>query len=241
MKRKIDKAAFDALSDAIKALYKEKDGMYVLDLEDGEDDAAELKRAKDREVQARKEAEKKLKELQDKLDEGSTLDAKKKGDIETLEKSWKEKLEKRESELLAKIKTKDAFIQKTLVDSVASSMSSKLAGDKAHLLSLHIKQRLVADVEGDVPTTKVLDANGNVSALTIADLEKEFVANKDFSAILVGNKANGSGAPVNNQQKVNSGANNLDANGKPRSFSSLSVQEKVDYIKQQKENNNNQG
>lgn len=236
LKRKIDKDAYDKLDDSVKKMYADKDGSYVLQLE-GDDDAAELKRAKDREVQARKDAEKKAKELQEQLDEATGNDAKKRGDIETLEKSWREKNEKVTKELTDKLSAKDAFIQKTLVDSVATSLAAKLAGDKSTILLPHIKARLTADLAGDAPTTKVLDATGKPSALSIEDLEKEFVANKDFSSIIVGSKASGSSASKDRQQQTGNGSAPLDANGKPRAFREMTPAERVAHLDAKKQIN----
>lgn len=236
LKRKISKDVFDKLSDELKGAYEEKDGSYLLKVE-GDDDAGELKRAKDREVQARKDAEKKAKELQEQLDELSGNDAKKRGDIETLEKSWKEKNEKLEKDFKEKLAKKDDFIRNTLVDSVARQLATKLSGDKATLLLPHVKSRLTADLDGDVPTTKILDATGKVSALTIEELEKEFVANKDFSTIIVGSKASGSGTSKETQQK-GQGSAPLGANGQPLSFKEMSVQDRIAHINAKKENSN---
>lgn len=66
LKRKISKEAFDKLSEDIKAEYKEQDGEYVLDI-DGDEDTGALKRAKDREAQLRRDAEKRAKEAEEKL------------------------------------------------------------------------------------------------------------------------------------------------------------------------------
>ena len=87
LKRKIDKAAFDKLSKDIQAEYVEKDGEYVLDVDGGDDDTGALRRAKDRAVQERKDAEKRAREAEEKLAELDDNDARKKGDIEKLEAS----------------------------------------------------------------------------------------------------------------------------------------------------------
>ena len=234
LKRKIDKKAFDELDEAIKKLYSEKDGSYVLAIE-GDDDAGELKRAKDREVQARKDAEKKAKELQEQLDEATGNDARKRGDIETLEKSWKEKFDKREKELLDKLSGKETYIRSTLVDNVATQLAAKIS-TTPNLMLPHIKARLAADFDGDTPVTRILDKDGKVSALSLEDLEKEFVANKDFSAIIVGSKASGSGTSKETTQK-GQGSAPLDAQGKPISFRELPVAERVAYLQAKKQSN----
>lgn len=236
--RKINKDVYDKLSDELKEFYEEKNGSYVLKLDGGnDDDVGELRRANDRLKQENKDFKKELKELNDKLEDISGIDAKKRGDIETLEKSWKEKLDKTTKELTDKLTGKDTFIRTTLVDSVATQLATKLCADKSGIILPHIKARLTADLEGETPTTKVLDKDGKVSALTIEDLEKEFVANKDFSSIIVGSKASGSGTPNGNQQRGHGGAP-LDANGKPVAFKDMSIQQRVDHIKAKKEASN---
>lgn len=191
LKRKISKEAFEKLPEALQGEYVEKDGEYVLDI-DGDEDTGALKRAKDREAQLRRDAEKELKEIRSRLEELEGDDARKRGDIETLEKSWKSKLETREAELTSKLEAKDGFIKNALVDNVAKDIAHKISTSPSLILP-HIKARLAADFEGDSPTTKVLDAKGQPSALTVEELEQEFVANKDFSAIIIGSKASGSG------------------------------------------------
>lgn len=237
--RKINKDVFDKLSDELKGFYEEKNGSYVLkvDGDGGDEDPAELRRALERERQDKKDLKKELKDLNDKLEETTGIDAKKRGDIETLEKSWKEKLDKITKEFTDKLTAKDAFIRTTLVDSVATQMAVKLCADKSSIILPHIKARLTADLEGESPATKVLDAHGKVSALTVEDLEKEFVANKDFSFIIVGSKANGSGTSNGNSRRGHGGAP-LDASGKPVPFSQMTVQQRVDHIKAKKEASN---
>ncbi len=230
--RKLTKAKYEKLSDELKAEYKEVDGEYVLDVE-GDEDTSSLKRAKDREVQKRKEAEEKLKELQDQLDGISDTDARKKGDIETLEKSWKDKYDKREKELVAKIEGKDGFIKSALVDNVASNLAHKISNAPSLILP-HIKARLAADLDGETPVTKVLDKDGKVSALSVEDLEKEFVANKDFSAIIIGSKASGGGASTSNLAKPG-GSATLNNNQQAPDLAKLSPAELGARLKAQRE------
>lgn len=219
LKRKIDKAAFDKLSKDLQAEYIEKDGDYVLDVEGGnDDDNGALRRAKDRAVQERKDAEKRAKEAEDKLTDLGDNDARKAGDIEKLEASWRGKLEAQKAESDATIKDKDAFISKTLVDSVAAAMAAKISTSPALILP-HIKARLQADLTGDAPTTKYLDASG--VSITAEALEKEIVDNKDFAPIIVASKAKGGGAPDKGQQRLG-GASRKTNDGKPVLLASLS-------------------
>ena len=195
LKKKITKADYEKLADHFKSEYVEKNGEYHLDLDDEESGA--LMRAKDREKEARKEAEAKLAEAQAKLAELQDGDSRKRGDIETLEKSWKSKLEDTTKQLTEKLSKKDSFIKASLVDSVAQQLASKISTSPA-LIMPHIKARLAADLEGDSPSTKVLDKDGKLSALSVDDLANEFVTNPDFGAIIIGSKASGSRAPSQN-------------------------------------------
>lgn len=214
LKKKVSAKQHAELDDALKSFYIEKDGDFVLDL-DGDDDTGELKRAKDRESQRRKEAETKARELQEKLDGLDNADARKKGDIETLEKSWQGKNDSLKAEYETKLKAKDAYLQKMLVDSVAGEISSQIS-KKPNVLKLHIKQRLLADLDGDEPKTKVLDKDGKPSAMTIEELKQEFVANDDFADIIIGSKATGSGAGSDGRgQPKGNGAANFGAENKP--------------------------
>ena len=195
LKKKISKVDYEKLPDHFKAEYVEKGGEFHLDLDDEESGA--LLRAKDREKELRKVAETKAKELEERLAELEGTDARKRGDIETLEKSWKSKLAETEKALTERLANKDAYLKNTLVDSVAQQIASKISTSPA-LIMPHIKARLAADLDGDTPSTKVLDKNGQLSALTIEELQNEFVTNPDFGAIIIGSKASGSRAPSQN-------------------------------------------
>lgn len=195
MKKKITKADYEKLAEGLKGEYVEKNGEYHLDLDDEESGA--LLRAKDREKELRKEAEARAKELEAKLAEVQDGDSRKRGDIETLEKSWKSKLDETTKGLTEKLSKKDSYIKSALVDNVAQQLASKISTSPA-LIMPHIKARLTADLDGDAPSTKVLDKDGKLSALTVDDLANEFVTNPDFGAIIIGSKASGSRAPSQN-------------------------------------------
>lgn len=227
LKRKLLTSAYDALSDEMKKLYAKKGDDYILDVEGdgGDDDPAELRRALDRTRTENRDFKKQLKDLEEKLEENTGIDAKKRGDIDALEASWKEKFTKRETELTEKLGAKDKFIEATLTDSTASQLATALAGDKASIMLPHVRSRLKVDLEGDKPTVKVLDAEGKVSALTTDDLKKEFMDKKDFSSIIVGSKASGSGTSKDTKQ-TGPGSAALDANGKPVLYTSLSMDDK---------------
>lgn len=232
LKKKLTKEEHAKLSDALKAEYIEDGDGFRLDV-DGDEDTGALKRAKDREAQLRKDAEKEAKELRERLESIEGDDARKKGDIATLEKSWQSKLEKQREEYEAKVSKLTSHTTKTLVDNVASQLAHKISNAPAIIMP-HIKSRLIADFEGDTPVTRVLDKDGKPSALTIDELANEFVANKDFSAIITASKAsggaarpsqNGGGAPKFNGQS-----------DKPADLSKMNPAELAAHLKEAKAN-----
>lgn len=232
LKKKLTKEEHAKLSDALKAEYIEDGDGFRLDV-DGDEDTGALKRAKDREAQLRKDAEKEAKELRERLESIEGDDARKKGDIATLEKSWQSKLEKQREEYEAKVSKLTSHTTKTLVDNVASQLAHKISNAPAIIMP-HIKSRLIADFEGDTPVTRVLGKDGKPSALTIDELANEFVANKDFSAIITASKAsggagkpsqNGGGAPKFNGQS-----------DKPADLSKMNPAELAAHLKEAKAN-----
>jgi len=230
LKKKLTKEEHAKLSDALKAEYIEDGDGFRLDV-DGDEDTGALKRAKDREAQLRKDAEKEAKELRERLESIEGDDARKKGDIATLEKSWQSKLEKQREEYEAKVSKLTAHTTKSLVDNVALSIATKISNAPAIILP-HIRARLQADFEGDEPKTRILDKDGKPSAMTIDELSAEFVANKDFSAIITGSKASGgAGKP---SQNGGGAPKNPGQSDKPADLSKMNPAELAAFIKEAK-------
>lgn len=226
LKAKISKAEHDKLPDALKSEYKADGDNFVLDVE-GAEDPAELRRARDREKEAarvaREEADaakKRAEEAEAKLADGEQTDARKKGDIAALEKSWKDKADKIE---------KDG---KEAADKLRGQMRNLLVRDKARelaeaistapeLILPHIESRLSAEFEGDMPTTRVLDVDGKPSAASVDDLRKELVATPKFAAIIKASSASGGGAG-------NGGGSN-GGGATDKSFGDLTERERIEF------------
>jgi hypothetical protein len=204
MKKKLNKTAFTALEAALQALYKKVDGKdgaeetYELDLEDDDDDDgkrddAALKAALAKERDAAKALKKELADIKKQKQEEDDDGKRKSGDVEALEKSWRKKLQDRETELNEIIEKKAAQLQKLLVDNAATELAASLSQSPSLILP-HIKARLtLEEVDGEVKV-RVLDKDGKPSASSLDDLKKEFFANKDFAPILVASKGSGGGS-----------------------------------------------
>lgn len=217
--------SLDGLDEKYHDLYeKQSDGKFHLKIED--DDGEELKRAKEHEVNARKDAEKKARELADqlkavqadikKLNDEKDDSHRKSGDVESLEASWQKKYSEREGDLQSKLDTVQSALQGQMVDNVARQMATKLAGDNADIIMPHIHNRLSVELDDDGHAkTRVLDAEGKASSYTTEELEKEFFTSERFAPIVVGSKAKGGGA---------TGARGGDHK---RKFSEMSSAEKV--------------
>lgn len=189
LKRKISKTEYDGLNDVLKAEYKANGDNYVLDT----DDATELLNARDLEKREKDAAREELKTVK------AELAALKKngGDFEALENSYKTRIASLEGEL--------AQVNTTLTgerrDRYANAEAAKIA---ARFTVPSIMQKEIAprlDIDPKDPTkVRVLDKDGKPSAMTLADLEKEFVDNPEYKGIVIASKATGSaGTPPNRQ------------------------------------------
>jgi hypothetical protein len=180
IKFKITKAAFDALSAEMKAEYivGDTEGEYVLDVLGlpAAEDVGPIKRALAKE----KETVKTLKGEKDTLQ--ATIDAA--PDVE--------KLKADHAKEVGKYKT---FTEKTLLDGTAQTLAAKISTVPA-LMSKELKGRMEVDLSGDEPVVRFKGADGKVDPnMTAEKLSAEYVANKDFSTIIIGSKASGGGAP----------------------------------------------
>lgn len=195
-KLKIDQAAYDALSDDHKALYKKADGAehYSLDLEPGEVPDVDGLRRKNSELLEEKKTE------QRKREEAERERAKKDGDVAALETSWQTRLDNEMGAERSKVTNLEAQLQTLTVGRAATELAASLAVvtngvSAAPVLLPHIQARLQLETSADGELkVRVLDANGKPSALTLEQLKDEFRANPMFAPMIQAGKAGGSGA-----------------------------------------------
>lgn len=205
LKYKLD--SLDGLDDATKALYEKKGDKFVLTVEGVEEgDVVGLKNKVEGLLGETADLKKRLKEkddlektAQEAARKAAEDAAAKKGDIEALRKSADERVAAAIAETEGKYKPQldkyQANLRKSKVDNVAHEVAMRigLKGSES-LLIPHIIGRLdVEERDGDFVTV-VKDSKGKASALTVADLEKEFVGNAAFAPVIAGSKGSGSGA-----------------------------------------------
>jgi len=227
LKRKISASEFEKLPADIKTEYVSEGEGYKLDLVGGDDGEA-LQRALDRERQQRKEAQGRIKELENDLAEFGD----KAKDIKTLTEAHKAETETLKQQLNGYRST--ALKQKH--DSEAMALAQRLNKDNPRLILPHIRDRLAAKYkEGsdDIELT-ILDKDGKPSKLTTDDVFKEFLDNKEFSSIVTGSKAQGS-AGAGGQNKGSAFAPQNDSN-QTKPLHMMNPAEMAAYITAKKEN-----
>lgn len=223
LKRKITAAEHAALSDALKAEYKANGADFVLDT----DDATELMTARDREKEARKAAEKAAKDAQDALDALKDDTSRKNGDVAALEASYKQKLIDAEKAKKAAEDALTAERQDRHATSVADGIAKRFTVPT--LVKGEIAKRLAVEMHDGKAVVRVLDKDGRPSALSVQDLEKEFVDNPDFKAIVIASKGTGSAGPL--ATGAVPAPNLTNPNGSPKLFSQLGAKELAAHLK----------
>lgn len=152
-------------------------------------DEVERMRKHNETLLAEKKAEQqKQREAQAEKDALAQEQARKKGDFDTLEKKYQDKIAKLEAEIVERDKQRDSDLVKSEALKLASSLS-----DNEHnqaILQMLIEKRLTAE-NGQV---KVVDDLGNATISTIADLKNEISTSGKFDSLITGTKASGVGA-----------------------------------------------
>jgi hypothetical protein len=223
----------EEVDEAFRPLYvADKELGFKLDVE-GREDPAELRRAKQRETEGRKAAEKKLADIeaaQAAKDEEARLAklelAKKTGDVDSLNRSWQEKFDSalaaKDAEYKPALTSMESDLTREMVDRHATSLAASIAlPGSEDVLFPHIQRRLRIEIRDGKRTTVVQDKEGKASAMTMEDLKKEFMADARFAPLLVGSRASGGGSGGGKGGGATSG-------NKPRS--KMSTKEKSEFI-----------
>lgn len=147
--------------------------------------------------------------------------ARKGGDIESLDKSWSEKLATKESEYQKQIETLMGTVRQDKVDTVAVRMAAELGGENADGILPHIKHRLDVELVDGSYKTIIKDANGNRSALTVDELKAEIENTPFLAPLVITSRAGGAG----------SGGSKSSAGGaSKKSWSEMTAKEKAESL-----------
>lgn len=158
------------------------------------DENAKIKSKNEELLNETKTAKQKAREREEAAQLASDEAARKSGDIESLDKSWQEKLSKRETELQSKIDLYQGNARKTHVEAVARKIASEISV-APDLILPHVLNRLdMQEADDGSFKTVVKDGSGNLSALTTQELAEEFKTNPAFQTVMIGTKASGGGA-----------------------------------------------
>ena len=191
----------DGLDDSVKSLYTEKEGKFVLGIEDlpQPEDVSGLKSKVEELLGEKKAAEKARKDAEEQARLEREEAARKSGNVEELEKSWSEKYNRREAELNGMLEqergTLSTQIRDLTVGRTATDIASALAiPGSAKALLPHIERRLSVEQRDGKPVVVVLDQQGKLSAATLDELKAEFANDTAFAPLIAGSKASGGGA-----------------------------------------------
>lgn len=193
--------SLDGVDEAVRALYTEKDGKFVLGIEGlpQQEDVSGLKAKVDELLGEKKLAEKKAREAEELARTEREEAARKSGNVEELERSWSEKYTRREAELNGMLEqergTLSTQIRDLTVGRTATDIASALAiPGSAKALLPHIERRLSVEQRDGKPVVVVLDQQGKLSAATLDELKAEFANDTAFAPLIAGSKASGGGA-----------------------------------------------
>jgi hypothetical protein len=191
----------EGVDEAVRALYTEKDGKFVLGIEGlpQQEDVSGLKAKVDELLGEKKLAEKKAREAEEAARLEREEAARKSGNVEELERSWSEKYNRREAELNGMLEqergTLSGQIRDLTVGRTATDIASALAVQgSAKALLPHIERRLSVEQRDGKPVVVVLDAQGKLSAATLDELKAEIANDAAFAPLIAGSKASGGGA-----------------------------------------------
>jgi hypothetical protein len=190
----------DGLDDGIRGLYTEKEGKFVLGIEGipQPEDVSGLKAKVDELLAEKKAASDRARQAAEEAEAAKLEAAKKGGDVEALEKSYKAKMAEIESRYKTELEQRDGSIVELTSGQTATSLAAELAiQGSADVLLPHIKARLRTEFREGRPVTVVLDKEGKPSAATVEDLKNEFISSPAFAPLIVASKASGAGRSLN--------------------------------------------
>ncbi|QTD79381.1 putative structural protein [Escherichia phage vB_EcoM_fHy-Eco03] len=190
--------SLDDIDESFHGLYVKDDsaGVYKLDVEPDERTAKELEELR-KEKQRMEAHTKKLLEEKKKEAERARLAeeerARRERDVESLERSIKEKHQAELENYSARTAALQAQLEAQMVDNLALNLANQLS-DTPALIMPHIKARLRAQEIDGRWRTSVVDVMGNPTATTPDELVEQMRGDKQFAPLVRGTRAGGGGA-----------------------------------------------
>ena len=201
MSLKFQLDTLEGVDESVQAMYVEKGGKYVLNIEGlpQPEDVSGLKSKVEELLSEKKAAEKARREAEEAARTEREEAARKSGNVEELEKSWSEKYARREAELSGQLESTNSALQGQIRDLTVGRTATDIATTlaipgSAKALLPHIERRLSVEQRDGKPTVVVLDASGKLSAATLDELKAEFTNDPAFGPLIAGSKASGGGA-----------------------------------------------
>lgn len=229
LKLKINKAEYDKLSEDVKAEYIADGDGFKLDV-DGIEDTGPLQRANTRLKADLDDAKDKLNKAETELDELKAARTSTDRDVDRLTKQHEKDMAKKDKEHADAISRRDAAINKLMIDGAAGALAAKISTVPS-LMAGKLAERMQVDLTGDEPKLVILK-DGKPSDMKIEDLGNEFVANKEYAAIIVGNRARGSGATPTGVPTTGGAGQERD---KPQNLATMTGKALADHLAAKKE------
>ena len=190
-----------------------------------EEETAGMKTKLDELLSEAKTAKQKAKEAEAEKAKAAEEAARTNGDIESLDKSWSEKLSAKESEYQSQIETLMSTVRQDKVETVAVKLAAELSGEYSDAMLPHVLGRLDVEMVDGQYKTIVKGLDGKRSALTVEELKTELMGNKALAPLIIASQASGAGA---SGSKSDGGAS---SNNKAADFRTMSKADKMQYMK----------
>jgi hypothetical protein len=188
----------DDIDEGFRGLYVKDDGagVYKLDVEPDERTAKELEELRKEKLRMEAHNKKLLEEKKKEADRARAAEeerARRERDVESLERSIKEKHQVELENYSTRTAALQAQLEAQMVDNLALNLANQLS-DTPALIMPHIKARLRAQEIDGRWRTSVVDVMGNPTATTPDELVEQMRGDKQFAPLVRGTRANGGGA-----------------------------------------------
>lgn len=200
MKLKFRIAKLEDVAENLRPLYVQDGEGFRLDVEGvgsvTQEDVDAALRARDHEKERAKTlaeqltaAQGEVADIRQKLDAAT---ASKNGDTAALTKSYEDRIAKMTADHQAELEKANGVVSSLTVGQMAEKLSNELFAVPSAMVH-HVRNRLKMEMDNGTPKIRVLDKDGNLTALSTDDLVSEFRAIKEWTPLLKANTGSGFG------------------------------------------------